>query len=159
MSTREKFKHLQDQVETPDTASQSRLKIVNNPANQRIALITNDSDHSVSIDYAIETCSRLEGKIDLLIPNPTAQTDSAALENRFRSVGIPCNTIPLGSEPVDEIKQYLDSHSPVTSIFAVTDDQSIKRIFEEIISQPCGSISIPMVLIGKQSSLTEQSAA
>jgi hypothetical protein len=149
LATREKIKYLENALGTNQAISSPPPNTISNSAEQHIALICDGREHGVSIDYAIETCSRLEGKMDLLIHDSAAQTDTRALEKRIRSAGIQCHSIQLGAKPMQRIQQYLWGTAPVASIIAVLNNKRVKPIIDEILSQPSGTICTPLVLIGE----------
>jgi hypothetical protein len=150
LSTREKIRRLNNSLEVDQVTSPANPQIISQSVDQHIALICDAREHGVSIDYAIETCTRLEGKMDLLLHDSAIQTDTRALENRIRSAGIQCHTIQLGTKPMQRIHQYLWGTAPVASIIAVLNNKRIKPIIDEILSQPNGTICTPLVLIGEQ---------
>ncbi|MEJ2619933.1 MAG: hypothetical protein P8163_06625 [Candidatus Thiodiazotropha sp.] len=149
LTTREKIKLLDNSLVADQDSSRAHPQIIRTAVDQHIALICDGSEHGVSIDYAIETCSRLEGKMDLLIHDLAVQTDTRALEKRILSAGIQCHSIQLGAKPMQRIQQYLWSTFPVASIIAVLNNGRIKPIIDEILSQPSGTICTPLVLIGE----------
>jgi hypothetical protein len=149
---RDKIKYLDNSPTAGQAISRADPQIISNAVDQHIALICDGREHGVSIDYAIETCSRLEGKMDLLIHDSAELKDTRALEMRIRSAGIHCQSIQLGAKPMQRIQQYLLGTAPVASIIAVLNNKRVKPIVDEILSQPSGTICPPLVLIGEHSS-------
>jgi hypothetical protein len=161
LTTRDKIKLLGVSPQGHDAAASTPLKMVKRPVTQRIALISDGRGQGAPLDYAIETCSRIEGKIDLLIHSTKSKVVITALEERIRSAGLQYQTIQLGTLPVDEIAQHIHSQPAITSIIAMPDDATIRPIMDQFISGCGGTIPVPMVLIDDKPSnrQAEQSAA
>jgi hypothetical protein len=161
LTTQDKIKLLGVSPQGSNAAPSTSLKMVKGPVTHRIALISDGRGHGAPLDYAIETCSRLEGKIDLLIHGTKEITVITALEERIRSAGLQCLTIQLGANPVDEITQYIHNQPAIASIIAMPDDITAKPIMDQIILGRGGTLPVPMALIDDCSSTrpATQSAA
>ncbi|MGD9169633.1 MAG: hypothetical protein PVI97_06180 [Candidatus Thiodiazotropha sp.] len=161
LTTRDKMKVLGITPEENAAISPSPLKMVKKPITHRIALISDGRGQGAPLDYAIETCTRLEAKIDLLIHGSTDTADIVTLEDRIRSAGLHSQTIQLGTEPMEDIINYLHNQPSIASIIAMPDDETAKLIMDEIISGRGRSMPVPLVLIEDKASIrsTKQSAA
>jgi hypothetical protein len=161
LTTRDKMKLLGISPHEQDTPSSNPLKMVNRSVTHRIALISDGRGHGAPLEYAIETCSRLEGKIDLLIHGTKDIAVVTALEERIRSAGLQCQTIQLGANPVEEITQYIHNQPAIASIIAMPNDVTAKPIMDQIILGKAVSVPVPMALIDDCPSThpTTQSAA
>lgn len=161
LTTRGKLKLLGIGPEPHDTAAPPPLKRVKKPVTRRIAFISDGRGHGAPLDYAIETCSRMEAMIDLLIQGSADSTHVAALEERIRAADIHCRTVRLGANPVEEIINYIQHQPSVASIVAMPDDDTAKTIMDEIVSGRGGSMPVPLVLIEDRSATppAKQSAA
>jgi hypothetical protein len=147
LTTRDKMKLLDPTQQQGEAATSTPLKMVKRSVTQRIALISDGRGHGAPLDYAIETCSRLEGKIDLLIHGTKNKRAITALEERIRSAGLQCQTIQLGTMPVDKIAQYIHDQPAIASIIAMPDDTTTRTIMDQIILGQSGSLPVPMVII------------
>jgi hypothetical protein len=147
LSTHEKMKLLGIEAEAADATAPATLKMVKTPDSHRIVLISDGRGLGAPLDYAIETCSRLGANIDLLI-HPTVDTaDITALEGHIRSAGLKCQTIRLGTKPVDDILNYIHSQPAIASIVAMPDDEAAKQMMQTMASGRGESLPIPLVLI------------
>lgn len=161
LSTHDKMKVLGIEAEPNDVTPSPTLKMVKKPASHRIALISDGRGHGAPLDYAIETCSRLGASIDLLIHPSVDTADITALEDRIRSAGLQCQTIRLGTKPVDAILNYIHSQPAIASIVAMPDDEAAKLMMQAMASGRGESMPVPLVLIEDRTftQSTKQSAA
>ncbi|MET0069683.1 MAG: hypothetical protein ABW096_06550 [Candidatus Thiodiazotropha sp.] len=161
MTTRSKMELLGIGPEQPDAATPPPLKMVKKPVARRIAFISDGRGHGAPLDYAIETCSRMEAKIDLLIHDSADEADIALLEEQITSADLHCQTVLLGANPVEEIINYIQHQPSIASIVAMPDDDTARTIMDEIVSGRGGSMPVPLVLIEDRSTTpsAKQSAA
>lgn len=161
LSTSDKMKMLGIGAEPKSTTSLPSRKKSNKQATHRVALISDGRGQGAPLDYAIETCSRLEAKIDLLIHGTVDTANITALEDRIRSAGLYSQTVMLGSKSVEDIFNYIHSQTSIVSIVAMPDDKAAKRIIEEVVPRQGGCMHIPLVLIEDRASShrTKRSAA
>jgi hypothetical protein len=161
LATRDKMKILGIKPQENDAVSPPPLKMTKKTITHRIALISDGRGQGAPLDYAIETCTRLEAKIDLLIHASAETADIAVLKDRIKSADLYCQTIQLGTEPMEDIINYLHNQPRIASIIAMPHDEIAKLIMDEIISGRGGTMPVPLVLIEDNTSIrsTKQSAA
>jgi hypothetical protein len=123
----------------------SGVKIV--PATKRIALISDGGGMGAPLSYVIDSCQRLEGKIDLLIHGTTDADNISTLERQIEEAGIVFHRIQLGTKPVDGVLDYIRNHSALIFLVATPDDDVAKTLIEEVIPKQGAHIPLPIVLI------------
>lgn len=161
LSTHSKMKML-GVGDEPGTQTALPLRAqVKKPATHRIALISDGRGQGAPLDYAIESCTRLEANMDLLIHGTVDASKIATMEERIRSAGLGCRTTQLGSKPVDDIFSYIHNQPSLIFIVTIPDNEAAKLITEELIPKRGGRMPVPLVLIEDRASnrRDKQSAA
>jgi hypothetical protein len=128
---------------------------------QRIALITDGRDHGAALEYAIDSCSRHGGKIDLLIHGTVETAHTDKLEAQLDSAGLEYQYIQLGTAPIDTILSYVSTQPALIFLVATPDDAVAKLLAEQVIPKNERRFHLPLVLIGNRTSdhACKQSAA
>ena len=151
LSMHEKMKVLGMGAESPSKPHSRPQNIVQEPAIQHIAFISDGRGIGAPLDYVIDSCSRQGSKIDLLIHGTTDMANISALENRIRAAGIQHRSIELGTKPVDDIADYIFNQPSLIFLVAMPDDTAAKVLIEEVIPRYGRRIPVPLVLIEDRS--------
>lgn len=117
------------------------------PATRRIALVSNDRGIDGLLEYAIETCQRLDARLDLLTPAVCGAGEITAQERRLRQAGVDFLRISLGAGPVDDVLAYIASHPSLLFLLASPEDGVAKTLLEDVIPQRGRRLQVPLVLI------------
>jgi hypothetical protein len=128
---------------------------------QRVALINDGRDHSAALEYAIDSCSRHGGKIDLLIHGTDQTAHTSKLETQLSAAGLDYQTIQLGTAPIDSILTYVSNQPALAFLVATPDDAVAKVLVEQVIPNNKRRLPLPLVLIQNRPSdhACKQSAA
>ena len=153
LSMREKLSVLGYDTESEDKTSAPKLSVAGKPATKRIALISDGRGLGAPLDYAIETCSRQNAKIDLLVHDLVDTANISALEYQIREAGLDCQRIHLGVNTIDDLVHYICNHPSLIFLVAMPDDAVAKILVEDVIPKRGGRIHVPMVLIEDRSSV------
>jgi hypothetical protein len=147
LSTQDKMKILGiDDEAGSDTPAPRRARIKRSTTH-RIALISDGRGQGAPLDYAIESCARMEANIDLLIQGTVDAAKIASLEERIGNAGVGCRTIQLGSKPVEDIFNYIHNQPSLIFIVTIPENEAARLITEELIPKRGGRMPVPLVLI------------
>jgi hypothetical protein len=118
-----------------------------NKTTRRIALVTDGRGLGAPLDYVLESCTRQEAKIDLLIHGMAKPSSLSMLEKRIQTAGLECHRVQLGVTPSDDILDYIHNHPSLMFLVAIPDDYAVKPLIEELIPKRGGRVPVPVVLI------------
>jgi hypothetical protein len=116
-------------------------------SSRRIALLSNGADTNAAVNYAIETASSLDAKIDLLAHAAIEAECFEQLEQRIIAAGILYRRIPLQQTGHEEILAYLQANPALIFLVASTDDIIASTLAEEVMPNQRASVPVPLVLI------------
>jgi len=150
LTTHEKMQLLGGGVDAPERSASPRDNVVTGPGSRCIALICDGRSLVGALDYAIEASNRQGAVIDLLVHDTAGRANIAALEDRIRTAGIDCRRIPLGTDLVGAITEYIDDHRSLVFLIARPDDAAARVFLQEIIPGRGHRLPVPMVLIEDQ---------
>jgi hypothetical protein len=160
LSMRDKMKTLGGELENRPRPTPSR-NTTRKSSTHCIAFISDGRGIGAPLAYAIEACSRLEAKLDLLIHGTTDTANICAIEREISAAGIGHQRIQLGTLPTSGITSYIDSHPSLGFLVALQDDPAVKAFLEASSGRQRAHMATPLVLIEDRPTtrLTRRSAA
>lgn len=161
LSRQDKMRQLGHTRENRRKQSETRRPALSKSVTKRIALITDGSDFSAPIEYAIDACQRQHAVLDLLYHDAIDKRTIPALERQIRQAGVECKVIKIVANVIDEIIDLLCSRSSLVCVVSSPEDSTVKILMQEMMSRRRIHFPIPLVLIGdrKTTRKYKQSAA
>ena len=128
---------------------------------KRIAFASNGKGYGAPLNYAIDTCQRLNADIDLLTYGLVDNDRYREMETRFNNAGIRCRWIQIDADTVNATIDYIVKHPSVMYLIASTENDVARELVENVLPANRRRLGIPVVLIEEQkvSRLHSQSAA
>ncbi len=130
----------------PEQANTSRKMDKKLPAS-RIALIVDNSTSEASLNYIIDACQRQHAQVDLIIPGTGNTRKVKNIESRIAAAGIDYKTINTRANPVDGVIQYIFNQPGLIYLVAMSDDEFVQTLIENVLPERELRIPVPLVLI------------
>jgi hypothetical protein len=133
--------------ESAGRATNPAGEVIPVPAQRRVALLTDGRGEGAPLDYVIETCSRQDATVDLLVHGVVDTGKLAGLERRLGEAGMRHRLSMLDVVAVAGISDYIRKNPSLLFLVAMPHDPLARRLAEELIPSRVIRMPVPLVMI------------